>query len=608
VKAEEKTAKVHASGKKPRVVVLGSGWGAVSVLQGMTEEEAAMYDITVVSMRNHFLYTPLLPTCTMGSVEERSICTPMRRITAGKAEFIEARIDSIDTKDQVVKCSRAGNPSKRSDMNYDRFPEADVEGKLHIDVPYDILIYSVGAEANDFNCPGVKEHAFMFKEVEHARAIRNKISDVFEKASLPSCTEEERAQLLSFVVVGAGPTGVEVAADMADFLDEDVKELYPKLAKYVKVQLISTGGAVLSTYDKDVGEATFEVFEKREGTEILKNLRVKEVTQDVVKCSRKIDGEIVEIPFGCLVWAAGIKENKLSKQLKLSLQEMNVGCSEFEASMQDNVRGVVTDECLMVKGSNGTIFALGDASTMQVSRSTVRAEELFLKYDDDNSGSLDVSELKELFNEMSEEFPQFAEYAKFFDAKAGDSEAPDSMIEAMGGVFKAAKDARESVGNLTAARAGSKTATLGSDAIEKQLSEVDIDGNTVLDLEEFKDLLAAIDKNLRSFPATAQVAAQQGKYLGGLLATGRPAGDLKSYKEAEEEKGVFTYFHKGALAYIGNGEAAFDLPVVGAVTGKIAGLGWKAYETSAQVTWKNRVLVGLDWVRTELFGRDTSRF
>lgn len=604
-------ATAHKSGKKPKMVILGSGWGAASLIQGMSEEEASMYDISVVSIRNHFLYTPLLPTCTMGSIEERSICTPMRRITVGKAEFIEARADAIDAGRQVVKCSRAGNPDERANMNYDRFPEGDVPGKLEFEMPYDILVYAVGAEANDFNCPGVKEHAFLFKEVEHARSIRNKISDVFEKAALPSTTDEEREKLLSFVVVGAGPTGVEVAADLADFLDDDVKDLYPNLAKFVKVQLISTSGDVLSAYDKGVSEATFEVFENRKGTSILKNLRVKEVTPDLVKAMRKTDGEMVEIPFGCLVWGAGIKENKLSKQLKESILEMNSGKEEcdFQASMQDNIRGVVVDECLMVKGSNGTIFALGDGATMQVNRSTVRAEELFQKYDKDKGGTLCVTEMKGLFNEMSTEFPQFAEYAKFFDSQATrDADLPARIPQAINNIFRSAKEAGESLGNLTAARVSSQTVAKDEGTIKGQFLDVDIDGNAELDLEEFRELLSAIDKNLRSFPATAQVAAQQGKYLAGLFGTGRTAGSMESYSEAAKEKGVFTYFHKGALAYLGNGEAAFDLPVVGAVTGQIAGVGWKAYETSAQITWKNRVLVGLDWVRTELFGRDTSRF
>ncbi|CAK9084190.1 External alternative NAD(P)H-ubiquinone oxidoreductase B1, partial [Durusdinium trenchii] len=125
--------------------------------------------------------------------------------------------------------------------------------------------------------------------------------------------------------------------------------------------------------------------------------------------------------------------------------------------------------------------------------------------------------------------------------------------------------------------------------------------------KEFKGLLERIDANLQPFPPTAQVAAQQGKYLSSLFNQAILDGDIDSFTEVATASGPFTYFHKGSLAYLGGGSAAFDLPVIGPITGPAAGVAWKLYETSAQLSWKNRALVGLDWLRGEVFGRDTSR-
>jgi NADH:ubiquinone reductase (non-electrogenic) len=207
-----------------------------------------------------------------------------------------------------------------------------------------------------------------------------------------------------------------------------------------------------------------------------------------------------------------------------------------------------------------------------------------------------------LFKNKKEVYPQLEEYAMYFESSANDGEPTRNVNvqNAVMGVFNKAKD-------LTSARVGSNTVKKGQDAVAQQIQEVDIDGNLELDQDEFRNLLVGIDSNLRSFPATAQVAAQEGKYLAKLFATGKPDGTFESYEQLKKEKGPFTYFHKGALAYLGSGSAAFDVPIIGAITGPVAGLAWKGYETISQVSWKNRALVAWDWVRTEVFGRDTSR-
>jgi len=487
-----------------------------------------------------------------------------------------------------------------------------VEGKVTFELDYDLLIYAVGAQTNDFNCPGVREHAFFFKEVGDARKVREKISDMFERASLPTTSPEERTALLSFVIVGGGPTGVEVAADLADFINGDAKQLYPRLIDEVKIQLINVGEKLLSTYDGEISKASMSVF-KAKGVDVMSGFRVTEITPDVVRMRRKADGEIVELKYGCAVWAAGIKENPLTSQLKLSLIERNEGVSQINTtSLRLPARGIIADEALHVRGSHGSIFALGDACTVRHDRTVPFVEKLFEAGDVDASGELDMVELANLFRNACTQFPQLEEYANYLEEVYKPETGDDPRAAAVAGYFRTALDREERAWKqafeLTQQRVGDRTARKGFEAVAADLAAADANGNEQLDLEEFKDLLGRIDMSLQAFPPTAQVAAQQGKYLAKLFARGALDGEAESLKEEAAELGPFTYFHKGSLAYLGGGAAAFDLPVVGSVTGPVAGLAWKLYETTAQLSWKNRALVGLDWIRSEVFGRDTSRF
>jgi len=597
----------HRSGRKPKVLVLGTGWGSVTFLQGLSEDIANYYDITVVSPRNFFLYTPLLPASTMGSIEERSIVTPIRRVIKGKADFLEAKCEEIDIENKTVKCTRAGTPDFSGDVDYEHFPADDVPRKMEFNINYDILIYGVGAQTNTFRTPGVEEHAFFFKELSDARKVREKVTELFERASLPTSTEKQKKRWLSFVVVGGGPTGVEVAADMADFITGDAAELYPKLMDYVKVKLVNTGDFLLSTYDRGISQKCIEIFEEK-GVEVLAGYRVTEITKKEIQMKTK-DGEAVALEYGCVVWAAGIRQNELTNQLKDSLIKLNEGVSDSNVKiLKTPANGIITDDWLQVRGSGGSIYALGDAASVRHERTSPYADSLFQAADLDNSGDLTLTELRDLFQGASDEFPQLEEYAQYLSAAVEeDNPRVNAIVKVFGEALERERQAWKKAKELVSQRASDRTKRKGAGEVEKDFTESDANSNKVFDLEEFKGLLERIDGNLQPFPPTAQVAAQQGKYLAGLFDKAILDGEIDSFTDVAESSGPFTYFHKGSLAYLGGGSAAFDLPIIGPITGPAAGVAWKLYETSAQLSWKNRALVGLDWLRGEVFGRDTSR-
>ncbi len=232
---------------KKKLVILGSGWGALSVLNHLTPGQ---FDVTVVSPRNYFLFTPLLPSVTVGTVESRSIVEPIRKLIRKRhknapIDFLEAECVGIDHAHKHVKCE----------------DKSAIVGEVSAwDLPYDILVVAVGAGSNTWGTPGVEKYCHFLKEISDAQAIRNDIIDLVETASIPGQSEAELQRLLHFVVVGGGPTGVEFAAEVQDFLREDLSKIYPHIQGKVKVTLVQSRDHILNTYDQTISQYTEKQF------------------------------------------------------------------------------------------------------------------------------------------------------------------------------------------------------------------------------------------------------------------------------------------------------------------------------------------------------------
>jgi hypothetical protein len=195
---------IQMKSTKERIVILGTGWGGASFLKAI---DADRYDVTVISPRNHFVFTPMLAGASVGTVEYRSICEPIREMNR-RAKYLEAKAVKIDPNAQTIACD-----SVVCEGNNCRVQEFSVS--------YDRLIMTVGAQTNTFGIPGVLERCNFLKTVEDARRIKSAIVNCFERASLPGLTEEERIRDLTFAVIGAGPTGIEYAAELRDFVEQD---------------------------------------------------------------------------------------------------------------------------------------------------------------------------------------------------------------------------------------------------------------------------------------------------------------------------------------------------------------------------------------------------
>lgn len=521
---------------KPRLVILGGGWGSVAMLKDLNPGD---YHVTVVSPTNYFLFTPMLPSATVGTLEVRSLVEPIRRILSRTGgNYVRARAEDVDFSNKLVEVSQEGEDGKET-----RFY-----------VPYDKLVVGVGCQSDPHGVPGL-EHAFLLKNVRDARRIRNKIQYNFELACLPTTSDAERKRLLSFVVCGGGPTGVEFAAELYDFLNEDFTRQFPKLLRNeVSVHIIQSRSHILNTYDEQVSRYTEERF-ARDNIDVLTNSRVKEVRPDKIIFTQRDDkGNVVtkEIPAGFCLWSTGLAQRDFSKRLVDKL-----------GSAQTNRKALETDTHLRLNGAPlGDVYAIGDCATVQnnVADHIVTFLRTLSWKHGKNPEKLQIGfdEWRSVASEVKKKFPQAISLLK---------------------------------------------------RVDKLFEQFDKDHSGTLDFQELSELLEDIDSRLTSLPATAQRANQQGQYLAykfnkmaraspGLIATGVAQGDLDSavYK-------AFEYRHLGSLAYVGN-SAVFDLGEGWNLVGGLwAVYAWRSVYFAQSVSLRTRILMAMDWAKRGLFGR-----
>jgi len=329
-----------SSNIKPRLVVVGSGWGGFRCARDVDKTK---YDVTVVSPRNHFLFTPLLPSTTVGTLEFRCVQEPVRTIKDVK--YVQASARNIDFKSKEVICT---------DL-YEHSQDGIKEQQNEFKIKYDKLVLAVGTKSNTFGVPGIhsteedvghsqtgtnRHNVFFLKQLEHARSIRNRIIECFERASSPTVTEAEKKRLLTFIVVGGGPTSIEFTSELHDFLDTDVCRWYPDLAGEYSVLLVEAGKHLLANFDDKLSNYVEKLFKRRNIT-VLTGESVEEVNENSIttRSGKKLE-------FGVCVWSTGNTALEFVRNLQLPL-------SSDERILVDNK--------LRVEGVKG-VYALGDCA------------------------------------------------------------------------------------------------------------------------------------------------------------------------------------------------------------------------------------------------------
>eukprot|EP00529_Nitzschia_sp_RCC80_P004484 CAMPEP_0113461476 /NCGR_PEP_ID=MMETSP0014_2-20120614/11562_1 /TAXON_ID=2857 /ORGANISM="Nitzschia sp." /LENGTH=957 /DNA_ID=CAMNT_0000353241 /DNA_START=179 /DNA_END=3053 /DNA_ORIENTATION=+ /assembly_acc=CAM_ASM_000159 len=345
--------------ERERVVILGTGWAGLTALRKCVQNPDK--EVVVVSPRPHFLYTPLLAGSAVGTIGLSSAIEPIRAIVAPNATFVRADARHIDTVNKRVYATLTSvdDHAKADD-------DEDSKAAMDLELSYDKLLIAVGAQPNTFGIPGVKEYGLFLKEAEDSARLHARLLSNLERAAALLGThnpkyKKEIDRLLRIVVVGGGPTGVELAAELADFRAKEVEALFgEEIADRLKIVLVEALPRILGPFDESLADVakqhlTDKGVDVRTGVAVTKVPNAKSATfAPSTPRSATPEQKAAALaqsktePIGALVWAAGIGARPIVQKLAKSLG-------------QTDMRGLKVDEYQRVHGADG-VYAIGDAA------------------------------------------------------------------------------------------------------------------------------------------------------------------------------------------------------------------------------------------------------
>jgi len=305
-----------------RVVIVGAGFGG---LQAALHLSSADVDVTLIDRRNFHLFQPLAYQVATGALAPGEVCYPLRSIFRGQqnVRVLMGEATGFDLDAHEVKLRTAAGDER---------------------VSYDTLIVGGGSKYNYFGHPEWQQHAAELKSLEGALQIRAQVLRAFEAAEVAE-TEEERQRQLTFVIVGAGPTGVEMAGQIAEIARDTRRDFRAADTTKTKVLLVEAGPRVLAAFPEKLSKKAYKSLESL-GVTPLVNHVVTAIDADGVVYK---DGEQDHrVRSATIIWAAGVLAAGISGAL-----------AEAAGAETDKIGRVIVEPDLSVPG-HPEVLALGD--------------------------------------------------------------------------------------------------------------------------------------------------------------------------------------------------------------------------------------------------------
>ena len=277
--------------RRHQVVIIGSGFGGLNAAKKLKH---ANVDIKLIARTTHHLFQPLLYQVATGIVSEGDIAPPTRVVLRRQrnVQVLLGDVTHIDLTGQFVV--------------------SDLLGHTY-ETPYDTLIVAAGAGQSYFGNDHFAEFAPGMKSIDDALEVRGRILSAFEQAER-SRDPERRAKLLTFTVIGAGPTGVEMAGQIAELATHTLKGSFRHIdSTKARVILLDAAPAVLPPFGEKLGERARARLEKM-GVEIQLGAMVTDVDRNGITVKNS-DGTIRRIESACKVWSAGVAASGLGSDL-----------------------------------------------------------------------------------------------------------------------------------------------------------------------------------------------------------------------------------------------------------------------------------------------------
>lgn len=301
---------------KKRVLVVGGGFGGVFTALGV----AGSADVTLVSKTDHYLHTPMLYEYMSGEVEAWHIAPTYSELVGDDFEIVRGEVTAIDLEART----------------------ATVDSR-HESIPYDALVLAPGGVSNFWGVPGAAEHAVQFRTIVHADSLRRRMTEALDSIP-PETAPQDVREKLTFVVVGAGASGVELSTKMSDLLRDAVKRR--ALQGEPRVLIVEMGDRIVPGMGTELREFVQNALNDLR-VEVHTETRVVSVGPNSVTVEH--NGEQTEIASAATVWVAGVSVSPLIETLPLKKDDHGL---------------VLVDPTLQARGFPG-VFVLGDAAKVK---------------------------------------------------------------------------------------------------------------------------------------------------------------------------------------------------------------------------------------------------
>ncbi|APQ16332.1 NAD(P)/FAD-dependent oxidoreductase [Maribacter hydrothermalis] len=259
----------------PRIVIIGGGFGGISLAKKLSKKEV---QVVLIDKNNYHTFQPLLYQVSTGGLEPDSIAYPLRKVLIGYDNFYFrlAEVENIDPFSKKINTSI---------------------GELN----YDYLVVATGSETNFFGNKEIEQNAMSMKSIPQSLNLRSLILENFEQALLTD-DYHERDALMNFVIVGGGPTGVELAGALAEIKKGILPKDYPDLdTRRAQINIVQGGDCLLPGFSAQASKKAEDFLEKL-GVQVWKGVRVTGYNGKTVTTKTELKFEAATV-----VWAAGVK-------------------------------------------------------------------------------------------------------------------------------------------------------------------------------------------------------------------------------------------------------------------------------------------------------------
>jgi NADH dehydrogenase len=272
---------------RPRVVIAGAGFGGLTCARGLKH---ANVDVLLIDRHNYHLFTPLLYQVASALLDPGEIARPVRELIRplANADFRQADVTGADLENRLLLTDRGS-------------------------VPFDYLVLATGSRSEYFGNQSLARHAFGLKDLDEGLALRNRVLSQFE-ASRWTTDPDQRRVMLTFAVVGGGPSGVELAGSISELIRLVLRKDYRDLDMgEVRVLLLEAADTLLAAFAPRLRESARRALEKR-GVEVMLGAKVEEVTATSIRLA---GGR--EMPAGTIVWTAGVRASDVGGAIGATL-------------------------------------------------------------------------------------------------------------------------------------------------------------------------------------------------------------------------------------------------------------------------------------------------